>query len=74
MGNYPSAPLPLQVGLFSFSFLLFFPKKIKKINTKPYKLLLHLSQIVNPLFHFGIFQNKTLFQKLINKISILAFT
>ena len=69
MGNYPSAPLPLLVGLFSFSFLFFFPKKKKKKkNTKPYKLLLHLSQIVNPLFH------KTIFRKLINKISILAFT
>ena len=68
-------PLSLfRLVYFLFLFFYFFPKKIKKINTKPYKLLLHLSQIVNPLFHFGIFQNKTLFQKLINKISILAFT
>ena len=67
-------PLSLfRLVYFLFLFFYFFSKKKKK-TTKPYKLLLHLSQIVNPLFHFGIFQNKALFRKLINKISILAFT
>ena len=38
------------------------------------KVLYSPSQIIGPLLHFGISQNKVIFLKLINKIHIFPFT